>query len=160
MKHLKKFESFNINETAGDMMTMPVDPIKGAADTYKDIYQSLLNKLKSITDFNKLVEELKKNPEEAEKIAEGLKDEKYNYFDTSGWDEKKITSKEYWIDKFKSWGVGAIILGHVFYVIIAGSVAIGSAVPTIPEIIVLALIAAGFGGLIGDFGSGVRREKK
>lgn len=40
MKYIKKFESFNVNETM-DMMFMPVDPIAGAADMYSDIYKSI-----------------------------------------------------------------------------------------------------------------------
>ena len=34
MKHLRTYESFSINEELMDMMTMPVDPIKGAAQVY------------------------------------------------------------------------------------------------------------------------------
>jgi len=48
MKYLKKFESFTTNETL-DMMFLPVDPIAGAADVYKDIIDSVKNKLVEIT---------------------------------------------------------------------------------------------------------------
>ncbi len=48
MKHLKTFESFSVNETM-DMMTMPVDPIAGAADVYKDITDAIGNKISDIT---------------------------------------------------------------------------------------------------------------
>lgn len=40
MKYVKTFESFKVSETL-DMMTMPVDPIKGAADVYGDIWDSV-----------------------------------------------------------------------------------------------------------------------
>ena len=49
MKHIKTFESFNINETM-DMMTMPVDPIVGAADVYSDIADAIGNKIGEITN--------------------------------------------------------------------------------------------------------------
>jgi hypothetical protein len=49
MKHIKTFESFNINETM-DMMTMPVDPIAGAADVYSDIADAIGNKIGEITN--------------------------------------------------------------------------------------------------------------
>lgn len=49
MKHIKTFESFNINETM-DMMTMPVDPIAGAADVYSDIADAIGNKISEITN--------------------------------------------------------------------------------------------------------------
>ena len=48
MRYLKKFESFNVNETM-DMMTMPVDPIAGAADVYSDIAKAIGNKISEIT---------------------------------------------------------------------------------------------------------------
>jgi hypothetical protein len=48
MKYIKTYESFNINETM-DMMTMPVDPIAGAADVYKDIAKAIGNKIDAIT---------------------------------------------------------------------------------------------------------------
>lgn len=53
MKHLKTFESFNINETM-DMMTMPVDPIAGAADVYGDVKEYLKDKFSA---FEEKVEE-------------------------------------------------------------------------------------------------------
>lgn len=53
MKHLKTFESFTTNETL-DMMTMPVDPIKGAADVYGDVKSYLKDKF---NDFEEKVEE-------------------------------------------------------------------------------------------------------
>lgn len=40
MKYIKTFESFELNETL-DMMTMPVDPIKGAADVWGDVWNSV-----------------------------------------------------------------------------------------------------------------------
>jgi hypothetical protein len=49
MKYIKTFESFNINETM-DMMTMPVDPIAGAADVYSDIADAIGNKISEITN--------------------------------------------------------------------------------------------------------------
>ena len=49
MKHIKTFESFNINETM-DMMTMPVDPIAGAADVYSDIADAIGNKISELTN--------------------------------------------------------------------------------------------------------------
>lgn len=160
MRYLKTFESLNINE-GQDMMFMPVDPIAKTGEVYGEIFQSLLDKLKSITDFNKLVEELKKNPEEAKKLAKGLKDEEYNYTDHSGWDEKKITSTEYWIDKLKSWGCGALFIGLFLCILIAVPVANGEVAPTTLEIIYAALFAGGFGGALGDAAlSYVRRTKK
>jgi hypothetical protein len=48
MRYIKTYESFNINETM-DMMTMPVDPIAGAADVYKDIAKAIGNKIDEIT---------------------------------------------------------------------------------------------------------------
>ena len=48
MRYIKTFESFNINETM-DMMTMPVDPIAGAADVYSDIAKAIGNKISEIT---------------------------------------------------------------------------------------------------------------
>jgi len=48
MKHIKTYESFSVNETM-DMMTMPVDPIAGAADVYKDITDAIGNKISGIT---------------------------------------------------------------------------------------------------------------
>jgi len=53
MKHLKTFESFTTNETL-DMMTMPVDPIKGAADMYGDVKDYLKDKFNA---FEEKVEE-------------------------------------------------------------------------------------------------------
>ena len=49
MRYLKKFESFNVNETM-DMMFMPVDPIKGMADVYSDISDAIGNKIGEITN--------------------------------------------------------------------------------------------------------------
>jgi hypothetical protein len=48
MRYIKTYESFNINETM-DMMTMPVDPIAGAADVYSDIAKAIGNKISEIT---------------------------------------------------------------------------------------------------------------
>lgn len=53
MKHLKTFESFITNETL-DMMTMPVDPIAGAADVYGDVKNYLKDKFNA---FEEKVEE-------------------------------------------------------------------------------------------------------
>jgi len=50
MKYIKKFESFNINETM-DMFTMPVDPIKGAADMWSDILDYFKTKYKEFADW-------------------------------------------------------------------------------------------------------------
>ncbi len=159
MKYIKKFESLNINE-GQDMMFMPSDPIAKSGEVYSEIFQSLLDKLKSVSDFNKLKEELKKNPEEAKKIASALKDSGYEDISDFG-KSRKIDSKEYWIDKLKSWGVGALFVGLLIYIIMAGSVATGSVEPSTPEIIYAALIAAGFGGLLGDAAlSNVRKVKE
>jgi hypothetical protein len=159
MKYIKKFESLNINE-GQDMMFMPSDPIAKSGEVYSEIFQSLLNKLKSVSDFNKLKEELKKNPEEAKKIAGALKDAGYEDISDFG-KSRKIDAKEYWIDKLKSWGVGALFVGLLIYIIMAGSVATGSVEPSTPEIIYAALIAAGFGGLLGDAAlSNVRKVKE
>lgn len=48
MRYIKTYESFNVNETM-DMMMMPVDPIAGAADLYKDIAKAIGNKIGEIT---------------------------------------------------------------------------------------------------------------
>lgn len=48
MKYIKTYESFKTNETM-DMMTMPVDPIKGAADVYSDVAKYLGNKFTEAT---------------------------------------------------------------------------------------------------------------
>ena len=52
MRYIKTYESFNINETM-DMMTMPVDPIAGAADVYSDIAKAIGNKIDEITKLLK-----------------------------------------------------------------------------------------------------------
>ena len=58
MKHLKTFESFKTNETM-DMMFMPVDPIKGAADVYADAYDEIKSYVKGkIDQFEEKVEEV------------------------------------------------------------------------------------------------------
>ena len=49
MKHLKKFESFSINETM-DMMTLPVDPIKGSTDVYNEVFKSIGHKINDIVN--------------------------------------------------------------------------------------------------------------
>jgi hypothetical protein len=70
MRYIKTYEKFNLNETL-DMFTMPVDPIKGMADVYGDIWNSMkdyatkgvdfledvLDKIKDI--FYELVDKLK-----------------------------------------------------------------------------------------------------
>jgi hypothetical protein len=62
MRYLKTFESFNINETM-DMMTMPVDPIAGAADLYSDIYDEAKSYLKD--KFNQFEDKLEQAIESA-----------------------------------------------------------------------------------------------
>jgi len=49
MKYIKTFESFKLNETQ-DMMFMPVDPIKGAAEAYSDIASALGGKFHEALD--------------------------------------------------------------------------------------------------------------
>jgi hypothetical protein len=85
MRYIKKFESFNINETM-DMMTMPVDPISGAADVYSDIAKAIGNKISeiatslkkaSLTEVNKIKSFMLKTfgtttPEFSEENAEKL----------------------------------------------------------------------------------------
>ena len=57
MRYLKTFESFNVNETL-DMMSMPVDPIAGAADVYGDIYDKVKSYLKSsFEDFEEKLDQ-------------------------------------------------------------------------------------------------------
>ncbi len=41
MKYLKTFESYHINETLGDLMTLPVDPIPGTLDVFNDIKDAI-----------------------------------------------------------------------------------------------------------------------
>ena len=164
MKYIKTYESLNINE-GQDMMFMPSDPIAKSSEVYSEVIQwlkGIVTKLdkSSISDFKKLKEELKKNPEEAKKIASALKDEGYEDISDFG-KSRKIDAKEYWIDKLKSWGVGALFVGLLIYILMAGSVATGSVEPSTPEIIYAALIAAGFGGLLGDAAlSNVRKVEK
>lgn len=62
MKYIKTYESFNVNETL-DMMTMPVDPIAGAADVYTDVAKYLGNK------FNQAVTKVE---EAAESVVEKI----------------------------------------------------------------------------------------
>ena len=50
MRYIKTYESFNINETM-DMMFMPVDPIAGAADVYKEIGDYIKNKMTELVKF-------------------------------------------------------------------------------------------------------------
>ncbi len=52
MRYIKTYESFNINETM-DMMTMPVDPIAGAADVYAEIGKAIGNKVSEVTKLLK-----------------------------------------------------------------------------------------------------------
>lgn len=47
MKYLKEFESFSINETM-DMMTLPVDPIPGTIDVYREVFKSIGNKINDL----------------------------------------------------------------------------------------------------------------
>ena len=49
MKYIKTFESYSVNETQ-DMMFMPVDPIKGTADMYNDIYKSIKDSIVKPTE--------------------------------------------------------------------------------------------------------------
>jgi len=46
MKHLRTYESFSINEELMDMMTLPVDPIKGAAQVYGDLWDDVKSQFK------------------------------------------------------------------------------------------------------------------
>lgn len=71
MKYIKTYESFNVNETL-DMMTMPVDPIAGAADVYGDIWNYLKGKVSDIvkTLGNKWNEFVDKASEFINKIVE------------------------------------------------------------------------------------------
>lgn len=62
MKYIKTYESFNVNETM-DMMTMPVDPIAGAAEVYADVAKYLGGK------FNYAVAKVE---EAAESVVEKL----------------------------------------------------------------------------------------
>ena len=50
MRYIKTYESFNVNETM-DMMFMPVDPIAGAADVYKEIGNYIKTKLTDLVKF-------------------------------------------------------------------------------------------------------------
>jgi hypothetical protein len=50
MRYIKTYESFKTNETM-DMFTMPVDPIKGAADVYGEIWNSMKDYAKKGVDF-------------------------------------------------------------------------------------------------------------
>lgn len=70
MRYIRTFDKFNVNETV-DMFLMPVDPIKGMADVYGDIWDSMkdyatkgvdfleevLNKISDI--FSTLVDQMK-----------------------------------------------------------------------------------------------------
>ena len=71
MRYIKTYESFNVNETM-DMMTMPVDPIAGAADVYGDIWNYLKDKVGDIakTLGNKWNEFVDKASEFIHKIVE------------------------------------------------------------------------------------------
>ena len=50
MRYIKTYESFKVNETM-DMMFMPVDPIAGAADVYKEIGNYIKTKLTDLVKF-------------------------------------------------------------------------------------------------------------
>ncbi len=50
MRYIKTYESFKTNETM-DMFTMPVDPIKGAADVWSDLLDYLKEKYKEFADL-------------------------------------------------------------------------------------------------------------
>lgn len=73
MKYIKTYESFNVNETL-DMLTMPVDPIAGAADVYGDIWNYLKGKVSDIakTLGNKWNEFVDKASEFISKIVERI----------------------------------------------------------------------------------------
>ena len=90
MKYIKKFESFNVNETM-DMMFMPVDPIAGAADLYSDIYDEAKSYLKD--KFNQFEEKLEQAVDsilpkiDGEKVMESVE----KFF---GKDPLKLTSED------------------------------------------------------------------
>ncbi len=73
MRYIKTYESFNVNETM-DMFTLPVDPIKGAADVYKDIYNSIKDTaIKPVLEWLEdkgydLLESIKPSKESVKKI--------------------------------------------------------------------------------------------
>lgn len=85
MRYIKTYESFNVNETL-DMFTLPVDPIKGSLDVYKQIAEFIKTTMKDlakylgdklelfiekITDFvEKIVEEIGGN---AQKVIDNIK---------------------------------------------------------------------------------------
>ena len=77
MKYIKTYESFKINETE-DMFFMPVDPIKGAADMYKDIYNEIKDSvLKPIVNWLNekgagILNSIKPSKESLKKIYEFL----------------------------------------------------------------------------------------
>lgn len=50
MRYIKTYESFNVNETM-DMFTMPVDPIKGSLDVYKEIGNFIKSKLTDLVKY-------------------------------------------------------------------------------------------------------------
>ena len=50
MRYIKTYESFKVTETM-DMMFMPVDPIAGAADVYKEIGNYIKTKLTDLVKF-------------------------------------------------------------------------------------------------------------
>ncbi len=71
MRYIRTYESFKKNETL-DMFTLPVDPIKGAADVYGEIYEYIKNELKDFANFlgNKFNLFMEKLEELVEKILE------------------------------------------------------------------------------------------
>lgn len=71
MKHIKTFESFKLNE-GQDMMFMPVDPMKGVAETYSDIAKALGGKFKEAID--KVEEVSDRVVEEIEEIEGDISD--------------------------------------------------------------------------------------
>ncbi len=56
MKHLYNFESFIVNETLGDLLTLPVDPIPGSLEVFKDIVREIQDL--SIEDITNKIYEL------------------------------------------------------------------------------------------------------
>lgn len=106
MRYLKTFESFNVNETM-DMMFMPVDPIAGAADLYRDIYDEAKSYLKD--KFNQFEDKLEQAVDsilpkiDGKKVMESI--EKYFGKDPLSLTTEDIKlafakTNESWVDKY------------------------------------------------------------